>query len=124
MKMSGAAQTFRPWCNEDLDVVPKRVEKTKEPVGGKPPKPTAHQIRDAGLIDPEDLGRLGLRQASLLDDPGDPGGNLRLGEQLGALREPNVLEDVPAAPLYRNLGADRPPIPPTCSSSHDPVRLA
>jgi len=86
------------------------VEKTEEPVGGKATKPPTNEIRDARLVDPENLGRLCLRQASLLDDQGDPGGKA------------NVFEDIPAAPFDRNP-RDRAPIRPTCSSSHDPVRL-
>ncbi len=76
MQVSNAAQTSRPRSNHDLHVVPKRVEKSEEPVGGKTTKPPTDEIRDARLVDPENLGCPCLGKPSLLDDRGDPGGDL------------------------------------------------
>src|SRR3990172_1105046 len=106
-----------PRSDDDLDVVPKRVEKTEKPVGGETAKPSTNEIRDARLVDPENFGRPCLRQPSLLDDQGDSGCDLRLDEQLGALRKSNVFKDVSAAPFDGGLRG-RPPIRRTCSSSH------
>ena len=85
-------------------------------------KPPAYQIRDAWLVDTEDLGRPRLCQPSLLDDDRDPGSDLGLDEQLITLSKPDVFEDIPAAPLDRDLGLGPSPIRPTCSRSHDLAR--
>ena len=114
-KVPDAARMRRPGHDHYFDVLTERVEETKEPVRREAAKPTAYQIGDAWLVHAEDLGCFRLCQSSLLDDHRDPGSDLGLDEHLIALSKPDVLEDIPAAPLDRDLGLGPSPIRPTCS---------
>jgi hypothetical protein len=81
--------------HHDLHVVTQRIQEAREPFDGEPAQASAHERTDLRLIDAEDIGRLGLREPALLDDPADLEREIRLGQEFIGVLQPQVGEDVP-----------------------------
>ena len=79
----------------DFHVVSERIKQAEETVRGETAQMASDKGRHFGLINVENLGGLGLREAAALDDAGDLPGQLCLGKRLVGIPHPDVGEDVP-----------------------------
>jgi len=88
-----------------LDILPERGEKIHEALDRKGPGLAPHQRGDMRLLDAEDLARLRLCEAALLDQPVDAQRKVSLKLLAFGVRKSQVGKDVAAALLDLDLAS-------------------